>query len=64
MQRLIAAGVLKGEDEEEEQEEAVDELMEAIRIHQEELRENKINAEGSEKTITEIQEIIERNKLK
>lgn len=62
LQRLIAAGVLKGDDEEEEQKEAVDGLMEAIRIHQEELRENKINAEESEKTITEIQEIIERNK--
>lgn len=64
LQRLIAAGVLKDDDEEEEQEEAVDGLMKAIRIHQEELRENKIDAEGSEKTITEMQEIIERNKLK
>ncbi len=56
---MIAAGVLKGDDEDDkdEKEEAVDGLMEAIRIHQEELRENKIDAEGSEKTIAEIQEI-------
>lgn len=59
LETLIAAGVLKGDDEEEEQEgEAVDELMEAIRIHQEELRENKIDAEGSERAIAEIREII------
>lgn len=61
IQSLIAAGVLKedNEDEEEEKEKAVDGLMEAIRIHQEELRENKIDAEESEKTIAEIQEIID-----
>lgn len=33
--------------------------MEAIRIHQEEMREKKIDAEESEKTIAEIQEIID-----
>lgn len=61
LQALIAAGVLKGndEDEEEEKDEAVDGLMEAIRIHQEEMREKKIDAEESEKTIAEIQEIID-----
>lgn len=61
LQALIAAGVLKedDEDEEEEKEKAVDGLMEAIRIHQEELRENKIDIEESEKTIAEIQEIID-----
>lgn len=59
-QSLIAAGVLKGDDEEEEKkEEAVDGLMEAIRIHQEELRENKIDMEESKKIISEIQEIID-----
>lgn len=60
IERLIAAGVLKSDDEEEEKkEDAFDELMEVIRIHQEELRENKIDKEGSEKTIAEIQEIID-----
>ncbi len=59
IERLIAAGVLKDDDEEEEKEEAVDELMEAIRIHQEELGENKIDMKGSERTIAEIQEIID-----
>lgn len=59
-QSLIAAGVLKGDDEEEEKkEETVDGLMEAIRIHQEELRENKIDMEESKKIIAEIQEIID-----
>lgn len=58
IERLIAAGVLKSDDDE-EKEEAVDELMETIRIHQEELRENKIDKEGSEKIIAEIQEIID-----
>ena len=59
LQRLIAAGVLKGDDEEEEKEESVDGLMEAIRIHQEELKEYEIDIEGSKKIISEIQEIIE-----
>ena len=58
LQRLIAAGVLK-DDDEEEKEEAVDGLMEALRNHQEELRENKLDIEGSKKTIAEIQEIID-----
>ena len=59
LQNLIDAGVLKGddEDEEEEQEKAVDGLMEAIRIHQEELRENRIDIEESEKAIAEIREM-------
>ena len=57
LQRLIDAGVLKEDDEEEE--EAVDGLMEAIRVHQEELRENKINIEESEKAIAEIREMID-----
>lgn len=56
IERLTAAGVLKDDDEEEE---AVDELMEAIRIHQKELRESKINMEESERTIAEIQEIVD-----
>lgn len=59
--RLIAAGVLKGDDEEEEGE-AIDGLIEAIRIHQEELRENKIDAEGSARVIAEIQEIMDSDK--
>ena len=64
IQSLIAAGVLKGDDEDDkdEKEEAVDGLMEAIRIHQEELRENKIDAEGSEKTFAEIK-VIKDKKL-
>lgn len=60
--RLIAAGVLKGDDEEEEGE-AIDGLIEAIRIHQEELRENKIDAEGSARVIAEIQEIMDSDKI-
>ena len=56
LQNLIDAGVLK-DDDDEEQEEAVDRLMEALRNHQEELRENKLDIEGSKKTIAEIQEI-------
>lgn len=58
LQSLIAAGVLK-DDDEEKKEEAIDGLMEAIRIHQEELRENKIDMEESKKIIAEIQEIID-----
>ena len=57
IERLIAAGVLKSDDEEDE--EAVDRLMEAIRIHQEELRENRIDMEESERVIAEIQKIID-----
>lgn len=60
--RLIAAGVLKGDDEEEEGE-AIDGLIEAIRIHQEELRENKIDSEGSARVIAEIQEIMDSNRI-
>lgn len=60
--RLIAAGVLKGDDDEEEGE-AIDGLIEAIRIHQEELRENKIDAEASERIIAEIQEIMDSEKI-
>lgn len=58
---MIAAGVLKedNEGEEKENEKAVDGLMEVIRIHQEELRESKIDLEESKKTIAEIQEIID-----
>lgn len=55
--RLIAAGVLKGDDEEEEEGEAIDGLIEAIRIHQEELRENKIDIEASERVSAELREI-------
>ena len=63
---MIAARVLKSDDEEEEEkeeekEEAVDGLIESIRSHQEELRKNKTDMEGSEKIISEIQEIIDVN---
>ena len=59
---MIAARVLKSDDEEEEEkEEAVDGLIESIRIHQEELRKSKTDMEGSEKIISEIQEIIDVN---
>ena len=58
MAALTAAGVLKDEEEDEE-EEAVDGLMEAIRVHQEELRENKIDIEESEKAIAEIREMLD-----
>ncbi len=63
IENLIAAKVLKNDDEEEEEEEeeATGGLIESIRIHQEELRENKIDMEGSEKIISEIQEIIDIN---
>lgn len=62
LERLTAAGVLKGDDQEDqEKKEAVDGLMEAIRIHQKELRENKINMKENERVITEIQEIIYDN---
>ena len=54
LQRLIDAGVLKDEEEE-----AVDGLMEAIRVHQKELKENKINIEESEKAVAEIREMID-----
>lgn len=60
---LIAAGVLKGDDDEEEEGEAIDGLIEAIRIHQEELRENKIDTEASERIIAEIQEIMDSEKI-
>lgn len=59
LQTLIAAGVLKGDVEEEEKDEAIDGLMEAIRIHQEELREEAIDQEGTKNAIAEIQEIID-----
>lgn len=61
--RLIAAGLLKGDDDEEEEGEAVDGLIEAIRIHQEELRENKIDTEASERIIDEIQEIMNSDRI-
>ena len=57
IERLIAAGVLDSDDEEE----AIDGLMEAIRIHQEELKDNKIDLEESKKAISEIKEIIDKN---
>lgn len=60
--RLIAAGVLKGDDEEEEAGEAIDGLIEAIRVHQEELRENKIDAEGSARVIAEMREIMDSDR--
>lgn len=64
LQALIAAGVLKSDEAgDKEKEEAVDGLMEAVRIHQQELRENKINKEDSRKVISEIQEILD-NKAK
>ncbi len=59
--RLIAAGVLKGDDEEEEGE-AIDGLIEAIRIHQEELRENQMDAEGSERIAAELREIMDSDR--
>ena len=61
---LIAAGVLKGNNEEddEEKEKAVDGLLETIRIHQEKLRENKIDREESEKAIAEIRELMMINR--
>lgn len=59
VERLIAAGVLKDEDEEKEK--AIDGLMEVIRIHQEELRENKIDKEESKRIIFEIQELIDQD---
>lgn len=52
---MTAAGVLKGDDEEEE---AVDGLMETIRVHEEELREKRIDLEESERSVREIWEII------
>lgn len=52
---LTAAGVLKGEDEEEE---VIDTLMEAVKIHQEALREEMIDREKSELIIAELQEIL------
>lgn len=62
IENLIAARVLKSDDEEEEEkEEAIDGLIESVRIHQEELRKNKTDMEGSEKIISEIQEIIDIN---
>lgn len=55
LEALTAAGVLKGDDEEEE---AVDGLMETIRVHEEELREKRIDLEESERSVREIWEII------
>ena len=55
---LTAAGVLKGEDDEKEDEEAIDALMEAIKEHQETLREDMIDREKSELVIEEIKEIL------
>ena len=55
---LTAAGVLKGEDDEEEEEEVIDSLMEAVRIHQEALREEMIDREKNELFIAEINEIL------
>ena len=61
LQNLIDAGVLKGddEDEDEEEEKAVDGLMEAIRVHQEELKENKLNIEESQKAVAELREMLD-----
>lgn len=60
--RLIAAGVLKGDDEEEEEGEAIDGLIEAIRVHQEELRENQVDIKGSERIAAELREIMESDR--
>ena len=54
---LTAAGVLKGEDDEEE-EEAIDILMEAVKEHQETLREEMIDREKSELAMEEMKEIL------
>lgn len=58
-ENLIAAGVLKSDDEEKEKKkaEAVDGFIESIRIHQDKLREYKIDLNGSEKIFTEFHEI-------
>lgn len=56
---LTAAGVLKGEDDEEEAEEAIDELLEAVKAHQETLREEIIDRVKSELAIEEIKEILD-----
>ncbi|MCH5199428.1 MAG: hypothetical protein J1F60_00610 [Oscillospiraceae bacterium] len=55
---LTAAGVLKGEDDEEEEEESIDMLMEAVKEHQETLREDMIDREKSELAMEEIKEIL------
>ena len=54
---LTAASVLKGEDDEEE-EEAIDMLMEAVKEHQETLREEMIDREKSELAMEEMKEIL------
>ena len=56
---LTAAGVLKGEGNEEEEEEAIDALMEAVKEHQETLREDMIDRKKSELAIKEIKEILD-----
>ena len=55
---LTAAGVLKGEDDEED-EEVIDALMEAVKEHQETLREDMIDREKSELAIEEMKEILD-----
>lgn len=55
---LTAAGVIKGEDDGEEEEEAIDALMEAVKEHQEALREEMIDREKSELIMAEIKEIL------
>lgn len=57
LEALISAGVLKY-DEESEKKEAVDGLMEAIRVHEEELREKRIDSEESKRAVREIWEIV------
>ena len=56
---LTAAGILKGEDDEEEEEKAIDVLMEAVKKHQETLMEDMIDREKSELAIEEMKEILD-----
>ena len=55
---LTAAGVLKGEDDEEEAEKAIDELLEAVKVHQEALREEIIDRAKSELAVEELKEVL------
>lgn len=61
----LAAGVLKSDvdNSEEGEEKFADDLMKAIKIHQEELRDNKIDIQKSRRAIVEMQEISENKEI-
>ena len=56
---LTEAGVLRSKEDEEEEEEAVDSLMDAVEVHQRTLREEIIDSEKNEMIFREMKEIMD-----